>query len=101
MKAELREKLAKVVKMVDKKLGNPNVDLDYCIPGMTIAEEDSMATSEPYILLTCTLNEDYTHTQRVPIKENDFNKTPQEITNLVILFIEQFTEQCASVENNA
>ncbi|CAA6813403.1 MAG: Unknown protein [uncultured Sulfurovum sp.] len=101
MQVTLRKKLAQVVNLVDKQVQNPNVDLDYRIPGITITEKNSIATSEPYLLLTCTLNEEYTHTQRVPIKANDFNKTAQEISKLVISFVKEFTEQCACVHDDA
>lgn len=101
MEAALKEKLTKVVELVDKNLANPDIELDYFIPGVTMAEDSSMAHSEPYILLTCILNGDHTQKQRIPIKDNYLKKTPEDIANLVTFFIEQFTEQIESVEGGA
>ncbi|CAA6806158.1 MAG: Unknown protein [uncultured Sulfurovum sp.] len=101
MEAALKAKLTKVVELVDKNLADPDIELDYFIPGVTMDEETALDASEPYILLTYIINEDHTQKQRIPIKDNYLSKTPEDIANLVTFFIEQFTEQIDSVENGA
>jgi len=101
MEAALKEKLTKVVELVDNILSNPDIELQYFIPGVTTAEESASESEDPYILLTYIMNEDHSQQQKVPIKKNYLNKTPEDIANLVTFFIEQFIEQIESVENGA
>ncbi len=100
METAVKVKLTKVVELVDQMLANPDVELDYYIPGVT-CEETETETCEPYILLTYILNEDHSQKQKIPIKKNYLNKTPQDIANLITFFVEQFIEQIESVENGA
>jgi hypothetical protein len=100
METAVKVKLTEVVELVDKMLANPDVELDYFIPGVT-CEEEGNETCEPYILLTYILNEDHIQKQKIPIKKNYLNKAPQDIANLITFFVEQFIEQIESVENGA
>ncbi len=100
METALKVKLTQVVELVDKNLVNPDIELDYFIPGISCEEEDN-PTCDPYILLTYILNEDHSQKQKIPIKKNYLNKTPQDIANLITFYIEQFIEQIESVENGA
>ena len=100
METAVKVKLEKVVELVDKNLVNPDIELDYFIPGVSCPEEDD-PTCDPYILLTYILNQDHTQKQKIPIKKIYMKKTPQDIANLITFFIEQFTEQIESVENGA
>ncbi|HIP51154.1 MAG TPA: hypothetical protein EYG94_03615 [Campylobacterales bacterium] len=100
METAVKVKLTKVVELVDKMLANPDIELDYFIPGVTMPENNE-STDDPYILLTYILNQDHTQKQKIPIKKNYMSKTPEDIANLITFFVEQFTEQIESVENGA
>lgn len=93
MNAKLKEKLTKVIELVNNALVNPDLDLDYFIP------ENS--TEDPYVLLKYTLNGTHTQEQKVAIKQNYLKKTPEDLANLITFFIEQFIEQIESLENGA
>ena len=93
MNSKLKEKLTKVVELVNNVLVNPDLDVDYFIP------ENS--TSDPYVLLKYTLNGTHTQEQKVAIKQNYLKKTPEDLANLITFFIEQFIEQIESLENGA
>lgn len=100
MEKALQEKLSKVVELTDNMLANPDIELDYFIPGVTTPEDDTNL-DDPYILLTYIINQDHSQQQKIPIKKNYLSKTPEDIANLITFFVEQFTEQIESVENGA
>jgi len=100
METALKQKLSKVVELVDKNLINPDIELDYFIPGVSCEEEEN-PSCDPYILLTYILNEDHSQKQKIPLKKNYLHKEPQEIANLVTFYISQFIEEIESVENGA
>ena len=93
MRAALKEKLTKVVELVNNVLVNPDLDLDYYIP------EDS--TDGSYILLKYVVNSTHTQERKIPIKKNYQEKEAEDLANLLTFFIEQFMEQVESVESGA
>ncbi|HHD81624.1 MAG TPA: hypothetical protein ENK82_02875 [Campylobacterales bacterium] len=99
MNSELKEKLSKVVELVDNNLANPDVELNYFIPGVTV--DETVYSGEPYIELKCLVRETHKQGQKIPLKENYLSKTPEDIANLVTFYIEQFMEQIESVEGGA
>lgn len=100
METAVKVKLEKVVELLDKNLVNPDIELEYFIPGVSCKEEDN-PNCDPYILLSYIMNEDHLQKQKIPIKKSYLSKTPQDISNLVTFFIEQFMEQIESVEHGA
>ncbi|MCF6244642.1 MAG: hypothetical protein L3J43_06360 [Sulfurovum sp.] len=101
MNKELQEKLEKVVELVNNAMVDPNVDIEYCIPELTITKATRNASVDPYILLQYVVNETHTQNQKIPIKKNYLKKSPEDIANLVTFYIEQFIEQIESVEYGA
>lgn len=99
MNSELKNKLTKVIELVDKNLADPDLELNYFIPGLTM--EETASSEEPYILLKYLVGETHQQGQKIPIKKNYLSKTPEDIANLVTFYIEQFIEQIESVEGGA
>jgi len=99
MNSELKEKLTQVVELVDNNLANPDIELTYFIPGVTM--DETVYSGEPYIQLRCLVHETHKQGQKIPLKKNYLTKSPEDIANLVTFYIEQFMEQIESVEGGA
>jgi len=103
MTQEIQKRLEEVLELVNNVLVNPDIELEYVIPGSDTetTEEDFEVSVDPYILLTYVVNETHTQKQKIPIKKNYLKKTSQDLANLVTFYIEQFIEQIESVEYGA
>jgi hypothetical protein len=100
MEKALKEKLEKVVELVNNVMANPDVEIDYCIPEVATTSESCDVSGDPYIHLKYISNGTHTMEQNIPLKR-DLDKTPEDLANLVTFKIEQFMEEIDSVENGA
>jgi len=99
MKQALKEKLEKVVELVNNVLVDPDIDIDYYIP--EVITENGVHTTqsvEPYVLLKYVVNGTHMQEQKIPLKTTYLTKTPEDLANLVTFYIEQFMEEINSVE---
>jgi len=98
---EIQKKLEDVVDLVDKVLVDPDIELDYEIPGVAMTGENADVSGDPYIVIKYLVHGTHKQNQKIPIKKNYLKKTPEDIANLVTFYIEQFMEQIESVEYGA
>ena len=101
MQAEIQVKLEDVVDLLDKNLANPDLELTYHIPDVSMTVEDAHSTGDPYIMIKYLVKGLHLHEQEVPIKQIYLKKSPEDLANLITFFIEQFIEQVESVEGGA
>ena len=100
MEKALKEKLEKVVELVNNVMVNPDVEVDYCIPEVATTSDSCDISGDPYIHLNYIANGTHNMEQNIPLKR-DLDKTPEDLANLVTFKIEQFIEEIDSVENGA
>lgn len=100
MEKALKEKLEKVVELVNNVMVNPDVEIDYCIPEVATTSDSCDISGDPYIHLNYIANGTHNMEQNIPLKR-DLDKTPEDLANLVTFKIEQFIEEIDSVENGA
>ncbi len=100
MEKALKEKLEKVVELVNNVMANPDVEIDYCIPEVATTSDSCDVSGDPYIHLKYIANGTHAMEQNIPLKR-DLDKTPEDLANLVTFKIEQFIEEIDSVENGA
>ena len=91
-KKESGEKLEEVIALVNNTMANPDVEVEYCIPD---------TSEDPYVHLKYMAGGTHVMEQNIPIKNQYLEKTPEDISNLVTFYIEQFIEQIDSVEHGA
>jgi len=101
MEKALKEKLEKVVDLVNNVMIHPDIDLDYCIPEVVTTSDSCDISGDPYIELKYVANGDHTMMQKIPLKHHYIDKTAEDLANLVTFYIEQFIEQIDSVEGGA
>lgn len=88
MEQALKEKLEKIVELVNNAMVDPDIDLEYCIPEVATTSESCDITGVPYIAVKYSENK-YVE-RKIRLTETYLNNTPEEIANLVTFSIEQF-----------
>jgi len=96
MKQALKEKLENVVKHINNIMVDPDIDIDFCIPGVEMTVESSDTEADPYIIVNYT-NDKYVG-RKIKLNERYLQKSAEEIANLVTFSIEQFKEEIDSLK---
>lgn len=98
MQQAMKEKLGKVVELVNNVLVDPDIALDYYIPEeITRNGVHDTKSGDPYVLLKYVVNGTESREQKIPIKPTYLEKTPEDLANLVTFYIEQFMEEIHTV----
>lgn len=100
MLVEYKEKLQTVVELIDDISIDPDVNVDYFIPGvMVTAEGGQNESGGPYIQFT--YESDGQHMQYMPLTRSYLEKTPEDLVNLFTFSLEQFKEEIDSRQYGA
>ena len=99
MNTELKTKLEKLVLLVNKTMVDPDIDIDYFIPGIEVTVKNDDASSDhPYILLTYVVSEYNKRTRKVHLGSTALEDTAEEMANHVTAWIVEFKAEIDSVE---
>jgi hypothetical protein len=98
MEKALKEKLEKIVALVNNVLADPDIDLEYCIPEVATTSDSCDVSGVPYIVVRYVVSEYTQPTRTIRLTDKYLNNTPEEIANLVTFSIEQFKTEIDSVE---
>jgi len=93
-----KEKLEKVVELVDKAMVDPDIDIDYCIPGVKTTTDDCDTSGDPYILVTYVVSEYTKPTRKIHLGSTALLSSAEEIANKTTFSIEEFKGEIDSVE---
>lgn len=98
-----KEKLEQVVELVDKVGVNPDVTVDYFIPGVLVTPDadGSGDIGGPYVQFTYKLNGTDAHVQHMPLTHGYLEKTPEDLANLITFSLERFMEEIDSRQYGA
>jgi hypothetical protein len=88
MQIELKEKLEKIVELVNNVMVDPDIEIEYCIPEVATTSDKCDITGVPYILVK--YNENNYVERKIRLTDNYLSNTPEKIANLVTFSIEQF-----------
>lgn len=98
MSTEVKEKLQEVVNLVNKAMADPDIDIDYCIPGVEVTLKDCDQSGDPFIMLTYVVSEYTRPTRRIHLGSTMLKNSAQDIANQVTSSIEEFKSEIDSVE---
>jgi ribonucleotide reductase alpha subunit len=103
MLTEQKEKLEKVVELIDNVGVNPDVTVDYFIPGVLVTEgaDGSGEAGGPYVQFIYRLNGSDPHIQHMPLTHGYLEKTAQDLANLITFSLERFMEEIDSRQGGA
>lgn len=103
MLAAQKEKLETVVGLIDKVGVNPDVVVDYFIPGVLVTDgaDGSGEAGGPYVQFTYCANGSDPHVQHMPLTHGYLEKAPQDLANLITFSLERFMEEIDSRQYGA
>jgi hypothetical protein len=93
-----KEKLEEVVTLVNKAMVDPDIDIDYYIPGVEVTLKDGDHSGEPFIRLTYVVSEYTRPTRTIHLGSTMLKNSAQDIANQVTFSIEEFKGEIDSVE---
>lgn len=97
-----KEKLQRVVGLVDNLGVNPDVEVNYFIPGFLVTETDGNGeTGGPYIQFDYKDDIQGSHTQHMPLTRSYLEKDSQDLANLITFSLERFMEEIDSRQYGA
>ena len=93
---EIKEKLKAIVALVAKAAVDPDIDIEYCVPGAETTADGSYLVGDPYILVK--YSEDKYVQRKIRLTDKYLRNSAEEVANLITFSIEQFKEEIDSVQ---
>jgi len=95
-----QEKLKKLVGLIEDISIDPDVNVDYFIPGVAVTAEGGKGESGgPYIQFSYESGGQ--HVQHMPLTQSYLEKTPEDLVNLFTFSLERFKEEIDSRQYGA
>jgi len=103
MLVEQKEKLQAVVGLVDKIAVDPDVNIDYFIPGVLVTDnaDGNGDSGGPYVKFAYASDGQAAHIQHMPLTRSYLEKEPQDLANLITFSLERFVEEIDSRQYGA
>jgi len=98
-----KEKLQTVIGLVDKMSVDPDIHIDYFIPGVLVTAKDggTREVGGPYIQFEYESNDLDAHIQHMPLTLNYLEKSPEDLANYITFSVERFMEEIDSRQYGA
>ena len=102
MSVEEKAKLQTLIQLVDNLTVDPDVDVNYFIPGVKVTtEKDTRDIGGPYLEFAYHKDGVEDFIQHMPITHGYMEKTPEDLANLVTFSLERFMEEVDSRQYGA
>lgn len=98
MEAATKEKLEKVVELMENATVDPDIDIDYYIPDVKVTMENFDKSGDPYILVTYVIGDYNKPTRTIHLGSTMMKSSAEEIVNQATFSIEEFKGDIDSVE---
>ena len=98
MEKELKDKLDKVVLLINNIMVDPDIDIEYCIPEIATTTDTCDVSGDPYILVKYVVSKYNVPTRKIRLGKTYLANSPEKIADLVTFSIEQFKSDIDSVE---
>lgn len=98
MEQETKAKLSEIVELVNKTMVDPDIDVDYYIPGVEVTLKEGDDSGDPFIRLTYVVSEYTRPTRTIHLGKTMMQSSAQEVANQVTFAIEEFKGEIDSVE---
>jgi len=97
-KQEYKNKMEKIISLVENAIIDIEINVDYCIDAAGIATGNCDKSSDAYILLTYTEDEYTTRTRKVSLGKTALQSTPEDLTKHIVLAIEEFKDEIDNIK---
>ena len=84
--------------LLDNAMIDPDIDIDYCIPGVKTTLKNCKESGGPYVLVTYVVGDYNKPTRKIHLGSTALLSTAEEIANQVTFSIEEFKGEIDSVE---
>lgn len=102
MFVEQKEKLQTLIALIDKISVDPDVSIDYFIPGILVTTDGGRGESGgPYIQFTYLRDGLDPHVQHMPLTASYLEKTAEDLADLFTFSLERFMEEIDSRQYGA
>jgi len=98
MEKELKQKLDKVVLLINNMMTDPDIDIEYCIPEIATTTDSCDVNGDPYILVKYVISEYNKPTRKIRLGKTYLDYTAEKIADLVTFSVEQFKSEIDSVQ---
>jgi hypothetical protein len=99
MEQALKEKLEKVVELVNNLMVDPDIDIEYCIRDVATTAGSCDTDCAPYLLIK--YSEDKYVNRKFRLDDDSMTKSPEAIAELVTDAIKEFKEEIDGVRLGA
>ena len=98
-----KAKLETFIGLIDNIAVNPDVNIDYFIPGVLVTPgaDGSGESGGPYIQFTYAVNGNDQHVQHMPLTHGYLDKSAEDLANLATFSLERFMEEIDSRQSGA
>ena len=100
MSVQERERLQALVGLIDNIEVNPDVNVDYYIPGVMVTT-DGYSEGHSYVQFAYASDGLEPHIHQVPLRQGYLEKAPEDLANLVTFSLERFMEEIDSRQYGA
>jgi hypothetical protein len=97
MQKELKDKLDKVVLLINDLMVDPDIDIEYHIPEIAVTD-GTKDQKDPYIMVKYVVSEYTQPTRKITLGKTYLSYTAEKIADLVTFSIESFKSEIDSVE---
>ncbi len=101
MLVQQKDKLQQTINLIDNMAVNPDVSIEYFIPGVIVTAGDGDESGNPYIKFSYAPDGLKPHIHHVPLTRSYLEKTPQDLTNIITFSLERFMEEIDSRQYGA
>ena len=100
MEKEIKDKLEKVVELVNNAMADPDIDIEYCIPEVATTSDSCDVSGDPYILIKYQVSSTITKTRKIRLGDTALKNTAEEIANQTTFSIEEFKSEIEAGQIN-
>lgn len=93
MEKAIKEKLEKVVELVNNVMVDPDIDIEYCIPEVETTTDSCDITGDPYILVKYQLSATIIKTRKIRLGSTALRNSAEDIANMSTASIEEFKSE--------
>ena len=93
MEKEVKEKLEKVIELVNNVMVDPDIDIEYCIPEIETTSDTCDVSGDPYILVKYVMSEFNVKTRKIRLGRTALLNSAKEIANMTTASIEEFKSE--------
>jgi len=100
MNKETKEKLSKVVELVNNAMVDPDIEIEYCIPEVATTSDTCDVSGDPYILIKYEVSASSIKTRKIRLGSTALRNSAEKIASMTTFSIEEFKSEIEAGQIN-